>query len=63
MTATRATPYVASLLSFNHWLFANDRPSIVARLDIKSLSDGRDIHEFGASNKKRPIKELEDALL
>ncbi|MGY3606301.1 MULTISPECIES: hypothetical protein [unclassified Bradyrhizobium] len=60
MTATPAKQYVSSLLSFSRWLFAKSRPSIVARLDSKSLTDGSDVHEFtGNGNPKKLLKALE----
>ncbi|WP_245320069.1 hypothetical protein [Bradyrhizobium lablabi] len=59
MTAPAAKLYVSSLLSFSRWLFAKNRPSIVARMDSKSLSDGGDIHEFTGGGNKRLFKALE----
>ncbi|WP_246709045.1 MULTISPECIES: hypothetical protein [Bradyrhizobium] len=39
------------LVKFSRWLFENNRPSIVARLDSKSLSDDGAIHRYpGASD-------------
>jgi len=52
MTVTTAKQHVSSLLSYSRWLFAKNRPSIVARLDSKSLSDGGDIHEFAGNSIK-----------
>ncbi|UVK49887.1 hypothetical protein DBIPINDM_007991 (plasmid) [Mesorhizobium sp. AR02] len=37
---------VSILRRFGGWLFANHKPSLVARLDSKSLSDGGEVLEF-----------------
>ncbi|WP_407151039.1 hypothetical protein [Bradyrhizobium sp. ORS 86] len=60
MTAPAAKSCVTSLLGFSRWLFAKNKPSIIARLDSKSLSDGADVQEFsGKSNNARLLKALE----
>ncbi len=59
MTNPAAKQHVSALLSFSRWLFAKNRPSIVARMDSKSLSDGGDIHEFTGGGNKRLFKALE----
>ncbi|UQR61318.1 hypothetical protein LRP30_30840 [Bradyrhizobium sp. C-145] len=53
MTATSAKQHVNKLIGFSRWLFAKNRPGIVARLDSKSLSDGGDIHEFTQDRHKK----------
>ncbi|SCB55196.1 hypothetical protein GA0061098_103638 [Bradyrhizobium shewense] len=57
MTASPAKQYANSLLGYSRWLFAKNKPSIVARLDGKSLTDSGDVHEFGKSD--RLIRALE----
>ncbi|WP_407121494.1 hypothetical protein [Bradyrhizobium sp. STM 3561] len=58
--AVTAKQHAGSLIGYSRWLFAKNKPSIVARLDGKSLSDGSDVREFsGASNSKRLVKALE----
>ncbi|WP_407114434.1 hypothetical protein [Bradyrhizobium sp. LMG 9283] len=57
MTAKPAKQYVSSLLGYSRWLFAKNKPSIVARVDGESLTDGGDLHEFGKSD--RLLKALE----
>ncbi|MCA1510307.1 hypothetical protein [Bradyrhizobium sp. NBAIM01] len=57
MTDTSAKQYASSLLGYSRWLFAKNKPSIVARVDGKSLTDGGDLHEFGKSD--RLLKALE----
>ncbi|MGY3034141.1 hypothetical protein ACVIIV_003311 [Bradyrhizobium sp. USDA 4354] len=57
MTATPAKQYASSLLGYSRWLFAKGKPSIVARVDGKSLTEGGDLHEFGKSD--RLLKALE----
>ncbi|MEK9280978.1 hypothetical protein MTR72_15175 [Bradyrhizobium sp. ISRA442] len=55
-----AKQHAGSLIGYSRWLFAKNKPSIVARLDGKSLSDGSDVREFsGASSSNRLIKALE----
>ncbi|SPP97970.1 hypothetical protein [Bradyrhizobium vignae] len=55
-----AKQHAGSLIGYSRWLFAKNKPSIVARLDGKSLSDGSDVREFsGASSSKRLLKALE----
>ncbi|UPT97655.1 hypothetical protein J4G48_0005915 [Bradyrhizobium barranii subsp. apii] len=55
MTSAAAKQYVSCLLGFSRWLFAKNRPSIVARMDSKSLSDGGDIHEFAGEGTKKKL--------
>ncbi|MBB4365351.1 hypothetical protein GGD65_006417 [Bradyrhizobium sp. CIR18] len=58
--AVTAKQNAGSLIGYSRWLFAKNKPSIVARLDGKSLSDGSDVREFsGASNSNRLVKALE----
>ncbi|NOJ41423.1 hypothetical protein HCN58_17745 [Bradyrhizobium sp. WSM 1791] len=57
-----AKQYVNSLLSFSRWLFAKNRPSIVARLDSKSLSDGSDVFEFTGKGKPERLLSALDHL-
>ncbi|MBB4396563.1 hypothetical protein [Bradyrhizobium sp. ERR14] len=58
--AVTAKQHAGSLIGYSRWLFANNKPSIVARLDGKSLSDGSDVREFsGSSNSNRLVKALE----
>lgn len=53
MVAGGAKQHAGALLSFSRWLFAKRRPSIVARQDNKSLSNGGDVYEFvGKGNPK-----------
>lgn len=39
--------HASSLIGFSRWLFAKNKPSIVARLDGKSLGDGGDVRGDG----------------
>ncbi|WP_202633135.1 hypothetical protein [Bradyrhizobium sp. LCT2] len=55
MTATPARQYASSLLNFSRWLFANNRASIVARLDSEALSDDGDVREFTAEGKNNKL--------
>ncbi|WP_194389520.1 hypothetical protein [Bradyrhizobium sp. CCBAU 51765] len=58
--AVTAKQHAGSLIGYSRWLFAKNKPSIVARLDGKSLSDGSDVREFsGASKSNRLVKALE----
>ncbi|WP_245453729.1 hypothetical protein [Bradyrhizobium sp. AC87j1] len=58
--AVTAKQHAGSLIGYSRWLFANNKPSIVARLDGKSLSDGSDVREFsGSSNSNRLVIALE----
>ncbi|MEZ2143388.1 hypothetical protein AAE026_13985 [Bradyrhizobium sp. DN5] len=60
MAAATAKQHASSLISFSRWLFAKNKPSIVARLDGKSLTDGGDVREFsGDANSKKLIIALE----
>ncbi|MGY2986295.1 hypothetical protein [Bradyrhizobium sp. USDA 4508] len=60
MAAVTAKQHAGSLIGYSRWLFAKNKPSIVARLDGKSLSDGSDMREFsGASNSDRLARALE----
>jgi len=59
-SAVTAKQHASSLIGFSRWLFAKSKPSIVARLDSKSLTDGGDVREFSADvNSDRVIKSLE----
>ncbi|WP_245266754.1 DUF1513 domain-containing protein [Bradyrhizobium sp. WSM1743] len=52
--------HVSALLSYSRWLFEKRRPSIVARMDSNSLSDGGDVREFvGKGNPARLIAALD----
>ncbi|WP_456709279.1 MULTISPECIES: hypothetical protein [Bradyrhizobium] len=58
--AATAKQHAGSLIGYSRWLFAKNKPSIVARLDGKSLSDGSDMREFsGASDSDRLARALE----
>ncbi|WP_271611112.1 hypothetical protein [Bradyrhizobium sp. CCBAU 21360] len=58
--AVTAKQHAGSLIGYSRWLFAKNKPSIVARLDGKSLSDGSDVREFsGVSKSNRLVKALE----
>ncbi|MGY3131064.1 hypothetical protein ACVWZM_001746 [Bradyrhizobium sp. USDA 4501] len=58
--AVTAKQHAGFLIGYSRWLFANNKPSIVARLDGKSLNDGSDMREFsGASNSDRLARALE----
>ncbi|MCC8969027.1 hypothetical protein [Bradyrhizobium brasilense] len=58
--AVTAKQHAGSLIGYSRWLFAKNKPSIVARLDGKWLSDGSDVREFsGASNSNRLVRALE----
>ncbi|SDH44631.1 hypothetical protein SAMN05216338_1009108 [Bradyrhizobium sp. Rc2d] len=60
MAAATAKQHASSLIAFSRSLFAKSKPSIVARLDGKSLTDGGDVHEFsGDANSKKLIIALE----
>ncbi|WP_456752875.1 hypothetical protein [Bradyrhizobium sp. USDA 4461] len=60
MTASSAKKHANSLISFSRWLFEKNKPSIIARLDGKSLTDGCDVHEFSAgSDANRLVRALE----
>ncbi|MGX9432144.1 MULTISPECIES: hypothetical protein [Bradyrhizobium] len=53
-----AKQYVGYLRSFSRWLFAKNKPSIVARLESKSLSG--DVSEFtGRGNPKNLLKAID----
>ncbi|MGY3238366.1 hypothetical protein ACVWZ4_001002 [Bradyrhizobium sp. USDA 4472] len=58
--ASTAKQHAGSLLGYSRWLFAKSKPSIVARLGGKSLSDGSDVREFsGASDSNSLVRALE----
>ena len=60
MAGPTAKQHANSLIGFSRWLFAKNKPSIVARLDGKSLTDGGDVREFsGDANSKKLIIALE----
>ncbi|WP_246787841.1 hypothetical protein [Bradyrhizobium sp. CCBAU 53421] len=60
MVAGGAKQHAGALLSLSRWLFAKRRPSIVARLDNQSLSNGGDVHEFvGNGNPTRLLLALD----
>nr|WP_235782887.1 hypothetical protein [Bradyrhizobium murdochi] len=60
MAASGTKQHVNALLSYSRWLFAKRRPSIVARMDSKSLSDGGDVREFvGKGNPTRLLAALD----
>jgi len=60
MAAATAKQHANSLIGFSRWLFAKSKPSIVARLDGKSLTDGGDVREFSAADKSnRVVRALE----
>ncbi|MFK4535228.1 hypothetical protein ABIA00_003411 [Bradyrhizobium ottawaense] len=60
MVAGGAKQHAGALLSFSRWLFAKRRPSIVARQDNKSLSNGGDVYEFvGKGNPKNLLVALD----
>ncbi|MGY3443358.1 hypothetical protein ACVW17_003359 [Bradyrhizobium sp. USDA 4473] len=60
MTASNAKKHANSLISFSRWPFEKNKPSIIARLDGKSLTDGCDVHEFSAgSDANRLVRALE----
>ncbi|WP_435926392.1 Ulp1 family isopeptidase [Mesorhizobium sp. WSM4083] len=55
-----AKDYVRTVRSFGHWLYKNDKASIVARLDNKSLTDGGEVLEFvGKGDPKRLLKAID----
>ncbi|WP_029084922.1 hypothetical protein [Bradyrhizobium sp. th.b2] len=55
-----AKQYVSSPLSFSRWLFAKEKPSILARFDNKSLADGGEVLEFtGQGNPKRLLQAID----
>ncbi|WFU40310.1 hypothetical protein QA640_40040 [Bradyrhizobium sp. CB82] len=55
MVAGGAKQNAGALLSFSRWLFAKRRPSIVARLDSKSLSNSDDVYEFVGKGNSRNL--------
>ncbi|WP_439406885.1 hypothetical protein ACNJX9_36140 [Bradyrhizobium sp. DASA03076] len=55
MVAGGAKQNAGALLSFSRWLFAKRRPSIVARLDSKSLSNSGDVYEFVGKGNSRNL--------
>ncbi|WP_435926409.1 Ulp1 family isopeptidase [Mesorhizobium sp. WSM4083] len=57
-----AKGYVRRLRSFGHWLFKNDKASIVARLDNKSLTDGGEVLEFTGNGDPRRLLNAMDRL-
>ncbi|WGD51250.1 hypothetical protein QA641_38155 [Bradyrhizobium sp. CB1650] len=60
MSARGAKHHIIALLGYSRWLFEKSRPSIVARMDSKSLSDGGDVREFvGKGNPARLIAALD----
>ncbi|WP_258768612.1 hypothetical protein [Bradyrhizobium arachidis] len=60
MVAGGAKQHAGALLSFSRWLFAKRRPSVVARLDSKSLSNSGDVYEFvGKGNPKNLLVALD----
>ncbi|MHC2249982.1 Ulp1 family isopeptidase [Bradyrhizobium elkanii] len=55
-----AKQYVSALLNFSRWLFEKNRPSILARLDNQSLTDGGDVLEFTRKgNPKRLLAAID----
>ncbi|MCC8958172.1 hypothetical protein H8B02_33565, partial [Bradyrhizobium sp. Pear77] len=56
--AKTSTNHAGSLRSFSRWLFAKNKPSIVARLDSKSLKG--DVSEFiGKGNPQSLLKAID----
>ncbi|ANW03275.1 hypothetical protein LMTR13_27190 [Bradyrhizobium icense] len=53
---------VGALRGFSRWLFAKNKPSLVARLDSKSLSDGGDVYEFVGKGKPERLLSALDHL-
>ncbi|MEZ0047396.1 hypothetical protein [Bradyrhizobium sp. USDA 327] len=52
--------YGGSLRSFSRWLFAEKKPSILARLDNRSLTDGGEVLEFtGQRNPKTLLQAID----
>ncbi len=51
-----------ALRGFSRWLFAKNKPSLVARLDGKSLSDGSDVYEFVGKGKPEKLLSALDHL-
>ncbi|KYK45365.1 hypothetical protein A1D31_34700 [Bradyrhizobium liaoningense] len=47
------------LLGFSRWLFENNRPSIVARLDSNSLSGDEATHKYTGGRNTKLVKSLE----
>ncbi|MQW96180.1 hypothetical protein GHK49_14775, partial [Sinorhizobium fredii] len=55
-----AEQHGGSLRSFSRWLFAKEKPSIRARLDNQSLTDGGEVLEFtGQGNPKRLVQAID----
>ncbi|OCK54012.1 hypothetical protein LMTR3_22800 [Bradyrhizobium sp. LMTR 3] len=53
---------VGALRGFSRWLFAKNKPSLVARLGSKSLSDGGDVYEFVGKGKPERLLSALDHL-
>ncbi|WP_225153836.1 hypothetical protein [Bradyrhizobium sp. NBAIM08] len=57
---TKGSAYARSLHGFSRWVFANNKPSIVGRVDSKSLTDGSDVLGYiGKSNDTLLLKAID----
>ncbi|MGY3533158.1 MULTISPECIES: hypothetical protein [Bradyrhizobium] len=59
MTSKSARQLGNGLVGFSRWLFENNRPSIVARLDSKSLSDDEALFKYSGGIDANLLKALE----
>ncbi|WP_407166145.1 hypothetical protein [Bradyrhizobium sp. ORS 111] len=59
MTSKSARQLGNGLVGFSRWLFENNRPSIVARLDRKSLSDDEALFKYPGGTDANLLKALE----
>ncbi|MEY9128321.1 hypothetical protein [Bradyrhizobium yuanmingense] len=59
MSSRKAHVHGSRLIDYSRWLFENNRPSIVARLDSKSLIDDGAIHKYTGGSSATLLKSLD----
>ncbi|MEY9238503.1 hypothetical protein ABIF68_006116 [Bradyrhizobium japonicum] len=59
MSSRTAHEHGSRLIDYSRWLFENNRPSIVARLDSKSLIDDGAIHKYTGGRSAILVKSID----
>ncbi|RQH15965.1 hypothetical protein EHH60_01885 [Bradyrhizobium sp. RP6] len=59
MSSRKAHVHGSRLIDYSRWLFENNRPSIVARLDSKLLIDDGAIHKYTGGSSATLLKSLD----
>ncbi|WP_155255616.1 hypothetical protein [Bradyrhizobium elkanii] len=59
MSSQGAHEHGSRLINYSRWLFKDNRPGIVARLDSKSLIDDGAIHKYPGGNTAKLLRSLE----